>query len=82
MEKSLYGGGIEINLHIHHFRLLIYVRHNVLVNIPNFLFNMLCISAKETHKGKDNYVTHHVLIKLLIERSLRGISPMSWVEYV
>ena len=65
-------------LHAHHFKLLSCIRHNLLVNIPNFLYNMLCISVEETQKGKDNSITHHALIKLLIERSLRDVSPMSW----
>ena len=43
---------------------------------------MLCISAEETQKGKENYVTHHALIKLLIERSLRDVSPLTWDEFV
>ena len=43
---------------------------------------MLYISVKETQKGKDNYVTHHALIKLLIERSLRDVSPLTWDEFV
>lgn len=43
---------------------------------------MLCISEEETQKGKDNYVTHHALIKLLIERSLRDVSPMTWDEFL
>lgn len=70
------------NLHAHHFNLLSHVRHNLLVNIPIVLFNMLCISAKETQKGKDNFVTHHALIKFLIEISFRDISPMSWEEFI
>ena len=43
---------------------------------------MLYISAKETQKGKYNFVTHHALIKLLIERSLRDVSPMTWDEFL
>ncbi len=43
---------------------------------------MLCISAKETQKGKDNSVTHHALIKFLIERSLRDVSPLTWDDFV
>ena len=43
---------------------------------------MLCISAKETQKGKENLGTHQALIKLLIERSLRDVSPMTWDEFV
>ena len=69
-------------LHAHHFKLLSCVRHNHLVNVTNFLYNMLCISAEETQKGKDNSVTCHALIKLHIERTLRDVSPMSWVEFV
>ena len=43
---------------------------------------MLCISAEETQKGKENSVTHHALIKLLIKRSLRDVSPMTWDEFI
>ena len=43
---------------------------------------MLCISAEETQKGKDNFVTHHALIKLLIEISLRDVSPLTWDDFV
>ena len=43
---------------------------------------MLCISVEETQKGKHNSVTHHGLINLLIERSLRNVSPMTWDEFV
>ena len=66
------------NLHTHYFKLLSYVSHNFLVNLPNFLYNMLCISVEETQKGKDNSVTQHALIKFLIKRSPRDASPMSW----
>ena len=40
------------HLHAHHFKLLSCVRHNIVVNIPNFLYNMLCISVEETQKRK------------------------------
>ena len=43
---------------------------------------MLFISAEETQKGKENYVTRHALIKLLIERSLRDVSPLTWDDFV
>ena len=52
------------------------------VNIPNFHYNMLCISAKETQKGKPNFVSHHALTKLLVEWSLRDSSPISWAQFV
>ena len=42
---------------------------------------MLCISAKETQKGKEKFVSHHALIKILVERSLKDSSPISWVEF-
>lgn len=70
--------GVFLYLHAHHFKLLSCIRHNHLVNVLNFLYNMLCVSAEETQKGKDNFVTHHALIKLLIEISLRDVSLMSW----
>ena len=43
---------------------------------------MLYISVEETQKGKENMVTHHALIKFLIERSLRDVSPMTWDEFL
>ena len=70
------------HLHAHHFKLLSCIRHNIAMNLPNFLYNMLCISVEETQKGKDNSITHHALIKLLIERSLRDVSPLTWDEFV
>ena len=51
------------NLHAHHFKLFSCIRNNMQVNIPNFLYNMLCISAKETQKGKPNSISHYALIK-------------------
>lgn len=66
------------NLHAHHFKLLSHIRHNLEINVPNFLFNMLSISAEETQKGKENSVSHHSLIHFLIERSLRDVSPLTW----
>ena len=42
---------------------------------------MLCISAEETQKGKANYVSHHAIIKILVERSLRDSSPISWANF-
>ncbi len=59
--------GRFLNLHAHHFKLLSCIRHNMQVNIPNFLYNMLCISYEETQKGKPNFASHHALIKLLVE---------------
>ena len=73
--------GIFSYLHAHHFKLLSCVRHNHLVNVPSILYNILCISAEETQKGKDSSVTHHALIKLLIERSLWDVSHMTWEEF-
>lgn len=35
-------------LHAHHLKFLSSVRHNLVVNIPKFLYNMLCITVKET----------------------------------
>ena len=43
---------------------------------------MLCISVEETKKGKENSITHHALIKLLVERSLRDVSHLTWDEFV
>lgn len=39
--------------------------------------------ATETQKGRKNYVTHHCLIKFLVERSLQEASPMlSWKYFL
>ena len=43
---------------------------------------MLCISAEETQRGNVNSITHHALIKLLVEKSLRDSSPIPWEEFV
>lgn len=33
---------------------------------------------KETRKNKNHFVSHHGLIKLLVEHSLRDVSQMEW----
>ena len=43
---------------------------------------MLCISAEETQRGNVNSITHHALIKLLVEKSLRDSSPIPWEDFV
>ena len=43
---------------------------------------MLCISAEETQKGKPNSVSHDSLIRILVERSLRDSSPISWENFI
>lgn len=68
-------------LHSYHFKLLSHMRHGLVVNVLNFLINLLQNSAHKTQKGKGNSVTHHALIKILIERSLRDVSPLSWHEF-
>lgn len=69
------------HLHAQHFKFLSYVRHNSQVNVPNSLYNMLGIGEEETQKEKTNSVTHHALIKLLVDRSLRDVSPLTWDEF-
>lgn len=69
-------------LHSHHFKLLSHMRHGLVINVLNFLLKFLEQSAHGTQQGKDNFVAHHGLIKLLIERSLRDVSPLSWQQFV
>lgn len=38
--------------------------------------------ATETQKGMDNYVSHHFLIKFLVEKSLHNVSRMSWEDFI
>ena len=69
-------------MYAHHFKLLTCIQHKILVNVPNLLYYLLCISAKETQRGNVNSITQHALIKLLVEKSLRDSSPISWEEFV
>jgi len=48
--RNLIYEGRFSNMHAHHFKLLSYIRNNMKINVPNILYNMLCISAKETQK--------------------------------
>lgn len=50
--------------------------------MPNVLHNLLAIMAVETQKGRDNFVSHHCLIKLLVEKYLQEVSGMTWEEFV
>lgn len=52
------------------------------MNVPNIVYNLLSISTTKTQKGRPHSITQHFLIKLLIERSLRDVSQMSWDEFV
>lgn len=52
------------------------------MSVPNILYNVLSISETETQKDKPHTISHHCLIKLLVERSLRYVSPMYWNEFV
>lgn len=52
------------------------------MNVSNILYNLLSISAAETQKGRPHSISHHYLIKLLVERSLRDVSLISWYEFV
>lgn len=66
------------NLHSPHFKLLSHLRHGWRVNVPNFLYHLISISAKETWKNGNRSVNHHCLIKLLVEHSIRDVSQMEW----
>lgn len=79
--KYLTCEGKYSNLHSIHFKLLSHLRHGRRMNIPNVLYHLISISAKEIQKGSTHFVSHHGLIKLLVERSLRDVSHMSWGEF-
>lgn len=80
--KYLTCEGRKSCLHSLHFKLLSHIRHNRRMNVPNVLYNLLSIIAAKTQKGRPNFVLHHCLIKLLVDRSLRDVSQMSWDEFV
>lgn len=69
-------------LHSHHFKLLSHMCHVRRMNVPRLLYNLLSISATETQKGRPHFVSHHCLIKILVEKFLRDVSPMLWNEFV
>lgn len=64
------------NLHSPHFKLLSHLRHGRRVNVPNFLYHLISTSAKETRKNGNRSVSHHGLVKLLVQWSLRDVSQM------
>lgn len=76
--KYLTCEGIYSNLHSIHFKLLSHLWHGWIMNVPNILYNLLSISVEETQRGISWFVSHHGLIKLLVERSLRDVSQMTW----
>lgn len=45
--------------------------------MPTFLYNLLVTMAIETQKGRENFPSHHYLIKFLVEKSLQEVSGMS-----
>lgn len=80
--KYLTGEGRSSCLHSIHLKLLSHPRHGMRMNGPNVLYNLLMIMVIETQKGRSNFVSHHCLIKLLVERSLRDVSQLSWEEFM
>lgn len=50
--------------------------------MPNVLYHLLSIMAVETQKGRGNFVSHHCLIKLLVEKYLHEVSDMTWEEFL
>lgn len=77
MKYITYDGRYS-NLHLVHFKLLSHLQHGRRVNVPNFLYHLISISAKETQRGGNHSISHHSLIKLLVEHSLRDVSQMAW----
>lgn len=52
------------------------------MNVPNVLYHLLSIMAFETQKGRDNFVSHHCLIKLFVEKSLHDVCDMICEEFL
>lgn len=48
----------------------------------NVLYNLLSIMVAETQKGRDNFVSHHCLIKFLVEKSLHDVSGITYEEFI
>lgn len=48
----------------------------------NMLYYLLSIMVDETQKGRDNSISHHCLIKLLVEKSLHDVSKITWEELI
>lgn len=46
------------------------------------LYHRLAIMETETQKGRDNFVSHHCLIKLLVEKYLHEVTDMTWEEFL
>lgn len=74
--------GRQLNFHFVHFKILNHMRHRRRMNVSNMLYNLLSIMVAETHKGRDNFLSHHCLIKLLVEKSLHDVSGMTWEEFI
>lgn len=62
--------GHQSFLHYVHFKLLNHMRCGRRINVPNVLYNLLAIMVVETQKGRDNSISHHCLIKILLEKYL------------
>lgn len=54
-----------------HFKLMIYLHHNILVNVPNYFNHMLTRMAIEYRNKRKLYsLSHHCLVIILVKRSL------------
>lgn len=65
--KYLICEGRQYFLHSIHFKFLSHLGHGMRMNVPNVLYNLLSVMASETQKGRSNSISHHCLIKLLVE---------------
>ena len=72
IQKFLTREGRYTILYHYHFKLLSHLQHGHLMNIPYFLYGMLRQMSDHVQKSKCSaaFVSHHVLIKLLVLRSL------------
>lgn len=52
-----------------------HLRWGMLVNIPYFLYSFVNQMRKAIQKGHENSLAHHGLIKLLVVRELKILSP-------
>lgn len=70
-------------LHALHFKMLSHLRHDYRqVNLPNFLFNTVKKQASLVQLGKDQSVSHHCLIKLIIESELNKQEIGTWEKFL
>lgn len=70
-------------MHAVHFEILSASRHgDHPVNLPSFLFNIIKRQAKYVQQGKTQSISHHCLIRAIIERELTRHRLGTWNDFV